>query len=143
MAVDALSRSARHDRLRPCHVDWRPTRPIRRNDSKRLGTSTNRFWVHTGESVGPRGRARRLLRLGADPLVEILAPPGAEEFPPEAPPPGGVSIVIVVEDLRTHRADVVGRGGEAGPVVAEDWGTYFGLADPDGVPVYFVERASP
>jgi catechol 2,3-dioxygenase-like lactoylglutathione lyase family enzyme len=77
------------------------------------------------------------------PLVEILAPPGAEEFPPEAPPPGGVSIVIVVEDLRTHRADLVGRGGEAGPVVAEDWGTYFGLADPDGVPVSFVERASP
>jgi hypothetical protein len=39
---------------------------------------------------------------------------GAEEFPPEVPPPRGVSIVIVVEDLRTHRADVVGRGGESG-----------------------------
>jgi predicted enzyme related to lactoylglutathione lyase len=69
--------------------------------------------------------------------------PGAEEFPPEVPLASGVSIVIVVEDLRTHRADVVGRGGEAGPVAAEDGGTYFGLADPDGVPVYFVERASP
>jgi hypothetical protein len=120
IAVNALSRSARHDRLRPCHVDWRPTRPIRRNDTKRLGTSTNRSWV-----------------------VEILAPPRPAEFPPEVQPPRGVSIVIVVEDLRTHRADLVGRGGEAGPVVAEDWGTYFGLADPDGVPVYFVERASP
>jgi hypothetical protein len=38
--------------------------------------------------------------------VEILAPPEAREFPPQVPASSGVSIVIVVEDLRTKRADV-------------------------------------
>ena len=66
MAVDALSRSARHDRLRPCHatgglhVLYGATI---RNDSALLRIDSG---LHTGESVGPRGRARRLLRLGAD-----------------------------------------------------------------------------
>ena len=81
-----------------------------RNDSALLRVHPRLHTVNQWDREDGRGVYYDLEQM---PLVEILAPPGAEEFPPEVPPPSGVSIVIAVEDLRTHRADVVARGGEA------------------------------
>ncbi len=80
--------------------------------------------------------------LGDAPVAEILgAPRGEAALPP--PVPGSFSIVVVVSDASRARKELIARGVTVTtPPVIEPWGRYFGIGDPDGVPLYFVEHAS-
>lgn len=79
-------------------------------------------------------------RLGQVPVAEILAAArGETPLPP--PPPGAFSIVLTVADAHRAHEEIVARGVTVTtPLTTEGWGSYFGVDDPDGVPLYFVEQ---
>ena len=76
------------------------------------------------------------------PVVEILgARRGDAALAP--PVPGSFSIVVVVTDADCAHKELIARGAAVTtPPVTETWGCYFGIEDPDGVPLYFVEQNS-
>lgn len=80
--------------------------------------------------------------LGGVSLVEIL---GAARGAPAlgSPDTGSFMVVMVVADAQAA-LDLVGeRGADTiEPMIEEPWGRYFGVRDPDGVPVYLLERSS-
>jgi catechol 2,3-dioxygenase-like lactoylglutathione lyase family enzyme len=90
----------------------------------------------------PDGRGG-YFRLGHVPVAEILA---AAHVGPSLPPPpaGSFSIVLIVADARLAHDELRRRGATVTtPLTAPDWGSYFAVADPDGVELYFVEQAGP
>ena len=78
--------------------------------------------------------------LGAAPVAEILdAARGEDALAP--PAPGTFSIVVIVRDAHRAHDEVSARGVTVStPLVSEIWGRYFGVQDPDGVLLYFLER---
>ncbi len=81
-------------------------------------------------------------QLGAIPVAEILAS-GGDQAPLVPPAAGSFSIVVIVSDAHSAHDALLGRGARVTtPPVTEHWGTYFGVDDPDGVPLYFVEQAA-
>jgi catechol 2,3-dioxygenase-like lactoylglutathione lyase family enzyme len=75
------------------------------------------------------------------PIAEILGAAGGQASlsPPE---PGSFSIVVIVSDAHRAHDKLAGRGVVVTtPPMTESWGRYFGVEDPDGVPLYFVEQA--
>jgi predicted enzyme related to lactoylglutathione lyase len=82
-------------------------------------------------------------RLGQVPVAEILAAARGE---PPLPPPAAdsFSIVLIVPDAREAHAELAARGATmTAPLTTQDWGSYFAVADPDGVELYFLEQTSP
>jgi predicted enzyme related to lactoylglutathione lyase len=74
------------------------------------------------------------------PVAEVLG--AAAGQPPLSPPePGSLSIVVLVASARGAHEEILARGvAVTAALVREPWGTYFGVEDPDGVPLYFVEQ---
>ncbi len=81
-------------------------------------------------------------QLGQVPVAEILA--AARDQTPLVPPVvGSFSIVVIVPDAYRAHEELAARGLTVTiPPVTEPWGSYFGVDDPDGVPLYFVEQAN-
>jgi predicted enzyme related to lactoylglutathione lyase len=79
--------------------------------------------------------------LGQAPVAEIMdAARGEEALAP--PTPGTFSIVLIVGDAGRAHDEVSARGVTVTtPLVSEAWGRFFGVQDPEGVPLYFLERA--
>lgn len=79
--------------------------------------------------------------LGQAAVAEIVDAVGGDEalVPPT---PGTFSIVVVVPDADRIHDELSVRGVTlTTPLVSESWGRYFGVQDPDGVALYFLERA--
>lgn len=54
------------------------------------------------------------------------------------------SLVLITTDARGAHDQLRARGAElTTPLTTEFWGTYFAVADPDGVPVYSVQQSVP
>jgi uncharacterized glyoxalase superfamily protein PhnB len=52
--------------------------------------------------------------------------------------------VLITTDARGAHDQLRARGAElTTPLTTEFWGTYFAVADPDGVPVYSVQQSGP
>jgi catechol 2,3-dioxygenase-like lactoylglutathione lyase family enzyme len=80
-------------------------------------------------------------QFGDVPVAEILGAPVGEPALP-SPEPGSLSIVVIVVSARRAHDELVARGvAVSSPVVDEPWGIYFGVEDPNGVPLYFVQQA--
>jgi predicted enzyme related to lactoylglutathione lyase len=79
--------------------------------------------------------------LGQVPVAEIMdAARGEEALIP--PKPGTFSIVVIVADAARVHGELSARGViETTPLANEPWGRYFGVQDPDGVSLYFLERS--
>jgi catechol 2,3-dioxygenase-like lactoylglutathione lyase family enzyme len=80
-------------------------------------------------------------QFGDVPVAEILGAPAGQ---PSVSPPGpwSLSIVVIVGSARRAHDELVARGiAVTTPPACEPWGIYFGVEDPDGVPLYFVEHA--
>jgi len=77
---------------------------------------------------------------GGNGVVEIF---GAARGKPAlvAPPPGSFMIVIIVDDAGEYQRAVIRNGaGIRWKMASYDWGKYFGVVDPNGVRIYFMER---
>jgi predicted enzyme related to lactoylglutathione lyase len=73
-------------------------------------------------------------------VAEILAA-AAGSAALEPPPAGSFSIVLVVNDLAAACAAIADRGGVIVDAPArENWGSWAGLRDPNGVAVHLVEQ---
>ena len=79
--------------------------------------------------------------LGQVPVAEIMdAARGDEALLP--PTPGTFSIVVIVADAVRAHGELSARGVTVTtPLANEPWGRYFGVQDPDGVELYFLERS--
>jgi predicted enzyme related to lactoylglutathione lyase len=79
--------------------------------------------------------------LGRVPVAEIMdATRGEEALIP--PTPGTFSIVVFVTDAVRVHGELSARGVTVTtPLANEPWGRYFGVQDPDGVALYFLERS--
>ncbi len=75
------------------------------------------------------------------PIAEILGAAGGQASL-SPPGPGLFSIVVIVSDAHRAHDDLAARGVVVtSPPIMESWGRYFGVEDPDGVPLHFVEQA--
>jgi predicted enzyme related to lactoylglutathione lyase len=80
-------------------------------------------------------------QFGDVPVAEILGAAVGQPLlsPPE---PRSLSVVVIVVSARRAHDELAARGiAVTSPLVNEPWGIYFGVEDPNGVPLYFVEQA--
>lgn len=73
-------------------------------------------------------------------VVQIFAAArNKETYDP--PPPGSFMIVLIVDNIEAYLDLIVSNGAEVRwPIEKFEWGKYFGLIDPNGVRIYFMER---
>jgi uncharacterized glyoxalase superfamily protein PhnB len=80
-------------------------------------------------------------QLGDVPVAEILDTATGQPLL-STPGPWSLSIVVIVVSARQAHDELVARGvAVTSPLVGEPWGIYFGVEDPNGVPLYFVQQA--
>jgi catechol 2,3-dioxygenase-like lactoylglutathione lyase family enzyme len=80
-------------------------------------------------------------QLGDVPVAEILDTATGQPLL-STPEPWSLSIVVIVVSARQTHDELVARGvAVTSPLVGEPWGIYFGVEDPNGVPLYFVQQA--
>lgn len=81
--------------------------------------------------------------LGQAAVAEIIDASRGEEAP-IPPTPGTFSIVMIVPDAARAHDEVSARGViVTTPLASEPWGRFFGVQEPGGVALYFLERADP
>jgi predicted enzyme related to lactoylglutathione lyase len=57
------------------------------------------------------------------------------------PPPGSFMIVVIVADAEAQQRKLIRNGvGIRWKMASFDWGKYFGVVDPNGIGIYFMER---
>ena len=73
-------------------------------------------------------------------VVQVFAAARTKE-PYDSPPPGSFMIVLIVDNIEAYLDLIVSNGAEVQcPIEKFEWGKYFGLLDPNGVRIYFMER---